>query len=85
MDHDKEAHYAIPASWDTLATLEDDIPPLRIAGTSFKEPGCPNSWCNSEKTIEWFEPGEYGYWIDAMGVRHPFEPQLVEFEEEEEL
>merc|ERR1712194_206820 len=81
-NHDLEAHYAVPPDWGDTVPFKDGIPELRIRGTSFKEPDCPHSWCSTQKTTKHFGPGEDDYWIDAKGTRHPFEPRLINRDDE---
>ena len=69
------AHYIIPPGWNTHRVQEKKEIPLKMTGTGFKEPSCPNGWCSSEDTIKWSGPGEDGVWIDPNMVRHPFEPR----------
>lgn len=82
INHELEAHYAVPPVWDvdppkskSSTTLRDHnnnvLPTLALAGTSMKEPDCPNSWCRTMNTIKWSGPGEHGYWIAPNMERYP--------------
>lgn len=53
VDHKMEAHYAVPPSWSNEPKAESELPPLRMVGTSMKEPGCPDEWCHSSDTVKW--------------------------------
>lgn len=74
-DHTMRAHYIIPPGWNAVEQDKKETP-LKMVGTSFKEPECPNGWCGTQDTVKWSGPGEEGYWIDPNGVRHPFEPKM---------
>lgn len=77
-NHQMRAHYIVPPGWNEKIPQEykKEIP-LKMHGTSYKEPSCPNSWCRTENTIKWSGPGIDGYWIDPDMVEHRLEPKLV--------
>lgn len=76
-DHLMEMHYAVPPVWN-------DNPPegvdetLQMVGTSMKEPGCPDVWCDLEHAVKWQGPGEEGYVLTTN--QHKY--QLKHFHDE---
>lgn len=80
-DHTMEAHYIVPPDW-TEVRKEKKETPLKMVGTSFKEPMCPNAWCGTQNAVKWSKKGEDGWWIDPDGVSHSFKPKLFNADEE---
>jgi hypothetical protein len=73
-DHTLRAHYIVPPNWGAIEQEKKETP-LKMVGTGFKEPACPNGWCATMDTIQWSGPGEDSVWIDPNMVKHPFEPK----------
>ena len=70
IDRYKEKSYAVPPPhWRDQPRTRREIP-LEIVGTGFKEPTCPNEWCDTEHSIKWSGPGQEGYWIAPTGEKH---------------
>lgn len=81
-DHQARAHYIVPPGWaDDMQEGQKKEEALKMVGTSFKEPGCPNGWCGTQNTIKWSGPGEDGFWIDPTGGKHPFTPKRYSSDE----
>ena len=53
-----EAHYAVPPLYKSALPLDPDLDQLEMVGTSFREPNCPDEWCNSLNTVKWHGPGK---------------------------
>jgi hypothetical protein len=80
-NHVLEAHYAVPPIWkddppkkvwwNRRNNKQQQLPMLALAGTTMREPECPNNWCHTMNTIQWSGPGETGYWIAPDMKRHP--------------
>ena len=71
---DRYAHlYPVPPHWVHEPTTHFEIP-MRMHGTSYEEPECPNGWCATEYSKKWSGPAEHGYFIDPTGAKIPFEP-----------
>jgi hypothetical protein len=81
-DHDLDSHYAVPPFWAKTPTqaLRSGHPKLKLVGTSFQEPDCPDRWCNLKNAIQWEGPGTYGEVLTAGGRRYS-----LDIEEDEEL
>ena len=82
VDHDKEVHYSIPPHWNQDPPAERTFPRLEMVGTAMREPDCEHEWCRLQDSIQWSGPGEEGYWIDPNQQKHPFHPQIVDWNEE---
>jgi hypothetical protein len=85
--HEMEAHYAIPPSWSNDPPQKKTKTPLEMVGTLLREPTCPNGWCRSappEATVQWGGPAEHGILITPDMQRHPFFPDRLRVEEDEE-
>ena len=76
-NHEMETHYAVPPEWTLDPPGINQYPVLTMAGTSVKEPSCPNEWCATENAVQWSGPGEEGYWIAPNFEKIPFEPEEV--------
>jgi hypothetical protein len=76
VDHELEAHYAVPPLWSEDPVGEPTLPKLQMVETSFAEPECPHSWCRSQNTIRWSGPAEHGYLIRPTQERVPFHPNI---------
>jgi len=80
-DHDFEAHCAVPPVWVEEPTSGDNESNnnhkdrLEMVGAGMRHPDCPNAWCPTKNSVKWGGPGEDGYWIDPVGVRHEFNPK----------
>jgi hypothetical protein len=70
-NHDLEAHYAVPPRWSNEPPGKTGIPKMVLAGTSMKEPECPNDWCRTKISKKWSGPGEPGVWIAPNFERYP--------------
>jgi 3'-phosphoadenosine 5'-phosphosulfate sulfotransferase (PAPS reductase)/FAD synthetase len=60
-----EADYAVPKHWQGIHLNPVDNDPkdldrLKIIGTSYTEPDCPDEWCKSLNTVKWFGPAKEG-------------------------
>mmetsp|Transcript_13891 Transcript_13891/g.21083 ORF Transcript_13891/g.21083 Transcript_13891/m.21083 type:complete len:357 (-) Transcript_13891:35-1105(-) len=55
-----EGHYAVPPRWRHQMEERDDLEHLIMIGTSMKEPGCQDLYCNSQKSIKWQGPAKEG-------------------------
>lgn len=77
IDHDLEAHYAIPPHWNINPVGKLTQPKLEMIETSFAEPECPHSWCRTQDTIQWSGPAEHGFIIHPNQKRAPFSPKIV--------
>lgn len=80
-DHTMDAHYIIPPDWGRVEEGKAETP-LKMVGTSFKEPECPNGWCATQDTVKWSGPGVDGYWIDPNQAKHEFVPRRFSGDEE---
>jgi len=74
VDHDLEAHYAIPPHWREDRDIELTHTPLKMVQTSFTEPECPDNWCGTLDTVTWGGPAEYGTLLLPTTERIPFHP-----------
>jgi hypothetical protein len=64
-NRDMEADYAVPKHWQGIHLNPVDNDPkdldrLKIIGTSYTEPDCPDEWCKSLNTVKWFGPAKEG-------------------------
>jgi hypothetical protein len=66
--------YALPPHWDQVPASHFEIP-LKMHGTAYEEPDCPNGWCATEYSKKWSGPAEEGYFIDPTGAKIPLAPQ----------
>ena len=55
-----ESHFAVPPHWNEDYPKSDDVDPLFVVGTTFKEPECPELWCNLNKSVKWQGPAPDG-------------------------
>ena len=56
-----EAHYAVPVIHQLARPIDPSMDRLEmVGGTSFREPDCPNEWCNSIHTRKWYGPAKEG-------------------------
>jgi hypothetical protein len=69
-NHDLDAHYAFPPTWDRIPGVKSPYPKLKLVGTSMLEPECPDYWCNLENAVQWEGPGEYGKVLTTGGKRY---------------
>jgi hypothetical protein len=60
-DHHLEAHYAVPEHWDQPPSWESRLPAIEMKGASFREPSCPNDWCNLADAIRHHGPAKMDY------------------------
>eukprot|EP00934_Nitzschia_sp_Nitz4_P004169 Nitzschia sp. Nitz4//scaffold207_size38617//10218//11372//NITZ4_007674-RA/size38617-processed-gene-0.30-mRNA-1//1//CDS//3329541602//4159//frame0 len=64
--------WAIPPHWDQPPQTEGSVK-IKMHGTGFEEPECPNNWCATEYSKKWSGPGEEGYWIAPTGEKFPLD------------
>ena len=85
IDHDMEAHFAVPPVWREEPNASDDTDAgdvMEMVGSGMRHPQCPNAWCPTKQSIKWSGPGEEGVWIAPNFERHPFHPKPARYYEE---
>jgi hypothetical protein len=71
MNHHLEAQYAIPEHWIIISERERMFPDVEVIGAAFREPTCPNNWCNLEDAIRYHGPAKKDYVITAGASIYP--------------
>jgi hypothetical protein len=70
-DHHLEAHYAVPGNWDLPPSWESRLPAIEMKGASFREPACPNDWCNLADATRFYGPAKKDYVITSGPSMYP--------------
>jgi len=81
VNHELEAHYAVPPTWNEEPSGERKHTRLEMIGTSMTEPDCPDDWCRAQDTVKWSGSGEEGYVINPDMSKVPFNPKIIDREE----
>jgi hypothetical protein len=81
IEHDMEAHFAIPPDWANEPGWENALPEVEVIGTSLREPECTDNWCQLEDAVRWQGPAEFDY-VMTSGSDGPVKYHLWEDHDE---
>jgi hypothetical protein len=70
-DRNKECQIAVPLHWAESPKHEPTQPHMDVRGTLFREPSCPDDWCNLKDAVHWQGPAEADYVLTAGPKKFP--------------
>ena len=76
LNHELEAHYAVPPQWAEDPPLPKKQMRLEMVGTSMRHPDCDDGWCYTKDAVKWGGPGIENYWITPTQEKIPFHPKV---------
>jgi hypothetical protein len=71
IDHHLEANYAVPEHWIDTPEGAPQYPEVEMYGAAFREPSCPNNWCNLADAIRYHGPAKKDYVLTAGSSIYP--------------